>query len=811
MTPWVADARLAVPAVAGWVVLGVVIGAPDMLVPAAIAGWTIAGLLGAATLGAATLGAAAFGAAVSGAVARGAAGGGSPRGRRMLATVTIVAALGALLVTSAAVHSAARRPVALVEAAEHGRQVRIVAVLDTSVAADRDAAALPPGRRPPVRVTITAAEIGATHVDGIRAPALLFGPVPTGGIGTELAASGRLVEAGAGGSAAFLIFARGSPQVVGAPPWLLGAANTLRSSFASAAGALVGDGGALLPGLAIGDTSRVSAGLDASMKATSLSHLTAVSGANCVVVVGLIMLGGAAIGLGRRARIAASLVVLVGFVVLVTPEASVLRAAVMAGIVLGALASGRPTRGIPVLSLAVVVLLVVDPWLARDYGFILSVLATGGLLVLAGPLAGRLARWMPSWLAVLVSIPVAAQLACQPVLILLTPAVPVYGVVANLLSEPAAPVATVLGLAACLLLPVVEPLGRAIAVLAWVPASWIAAVARFFAGLPGAQAPWVPGAVGVALLVVATVLVLAVAFRRPGRLTRALAAVLVTSLVAYAASAFGAGLGRRLSVPSDWQIAACDIGQGDAVLVRSAGEVALVDTGPDPALLAHCLDELGIRRIHLLVLSHYDQDHVGGTSAVLGMVDRAIVGPVADANDTALRTALAEAGAGVEEVARGTSGLLGDLRWQVIWPPVRLGDIAPGNPASVTVRFEGVGSCLHGCLSAIFLGDLGEEAQSRMLGLAKPGPVDVVKVAHHGSADQSARLYERLRARVGIVSVGADNGYGHPTDRLLGILDEVGTSIARTDLEGLVLLSPRPDGAVSVWTEREPARDVGAH
>lgn len=802
MTPWVADARLAVPAVAGWVVLGVVIGAPATLMPAAIAGWTVAGVLCAVAFGTTAFGTTAFRRR----------GPGPPRGDRILTTLTVVAALAALLVTSAAVTNAVRRPAALVEAAGHGRQVSIVAVLETTVTADHgDGAALQGGRRRPVRVTITAAEIGATHVDGIRAPALLFGPVPTGGIGTELRASGRLVEAGPGESVAFLVFARGSPRLVGAPPWLLDSANALRSTFAAAASGLPGDGGALLPGLAIGDTGRVSAGLDAAMKATSLSHLTAVSGANCAVVVGLIMLGGASIGLGRRARIAASLVVLAGFVVLVTPEASVLRAAVMAGIVLVALASGRPTRGIPVLSLAVSVLLVIDPWLARDYGFILSVLATGGLLVIAGPLAGRLARWVPAWLAALISIPLAAQLACQPVLILLNPAVPVYGVVANLLSEPAAPVATVLGLAACLLLPVLEPLGRVIAALAWVPASWIAAVARFFAGLPGAQAPWIPGTAGVVLLAAATVVLLVVALRRPGRLTRALATLLIASLVAYTASALGAGLGRRMSVPSDWQIAACDIGQGDAVLVRSEGQVALIDTGPDPALLARCLDELGIRRIQLLVLSHYDLDHVGGTSAVLGMVDRAIVGPVADANDTALRTALSATGTGVEEVARGARGRLGDLRWQILWPAARLGDIQPGNPASVTVRFDGVGPCVQGCLSALFLGDLGEEAQSRMLGLAKPGAVDVVKVAHHGSADQSARLYERLRARVGIVSVGAGNSYGHPTDLLLGILVAVGTAISRTDLEGMILLSPRPDGTVSVWTEREPTRDVGAH
>ncbi len=781
-----ADARLAIPAAAGWVILGVMIGVPEALAPTAVAGWLVAALCGAAAVV-------------------------PSRARRVLATATLACALCALLVTSAAVHAGARRPAVLLDAAEHGRHVEVVAVLEAAVHRDGGPGALPRARPAPVPVTITAAAVGATHLEGIRAPALLFGPAPAGGIGTVIEASGSLLEAEPGENAAFLLFARGSPRVVGAPPWLLEAANAVRSSFRDASSGLPGDGGALLPGLAIGDTSRVDVGLDAAMKATSLSHLTAVSGANCAVVVGLIMLGGASAGLRRRGRIAASLVVLAGFVVLVTPEASVLRAAVMAAIVLGALASGRPARGIPVLSLAVVVLLTIDPWLARDYGFILSVVATGGLLLLAGPLAALLARWMPSWLAVLVSIPLAAQLACQPVLILLTPAVPVYGVVANLLSEPAAPVATVLGLVACVVLPVAQPLGAAIAALAWFPASWIAAVARFFSALPGAQAPWLPGAIGAGLLAAVTALVLVAMLRRPGRLGRILTAVLVASLVAYLASAVGAGLGRRMSFPSTWQIAVCDIGQGDAVLVRSAGEVALIDTGPDPALIAHCLDELGIRRIQLLVLSHYDQDHVGGTSAVLGMVDRAIVGPVADANDTALRAALAEAGAQVDEVARGTRGALGDLRWEVLWPPTRLGTVEPGNPASVTVRFEGVGACPDGCLSSLFLGDLGEEAQLRMLGLAKPGTVDVVKVAHHGSADQSQQLYERVRAKVGLIGVGADNRYGHPTQRLLDILTGVGTAITRTDLEGMILVSPRPDGTVSVWTERPPERDVGAH
>lgn len=773
------DARLAIPAVAAWGILGLLLAVPNWLGPAAAVLWGLA--------------------AGAGAVAM--AGG---RFRGILVAITVIGAVTALLVSSAALLTMLRRPPELVAAADTGRFVTATVVTDAVVHEGL--------QRGPIPVTLTAMSIGSTRLDGLGIPVLLFGGAPASGVGTVLAVSGTVASADAGERAMFLVFARGSPGLVSPPPWYLEWANRLREGFLSAATALPGDGGTLLPGLAIGDTSAVGSTLDAAMKTTSLSHLTAVSGANCAVVVGLALLGGAALGLSRRWRIPCALVVLAGFVVLVTPSASVLRAAVMAALVLGALASGRPVRGVPVLSLAVIVLLAIDPWLARDYGFGLSVLATAGLLLFAGPLAGLLARWMPAPLAVMISIPLAAQLACQPVLILLNPAVPVYGVVANLLSEPAAPLATVFGLLACVALPVFAPLGRMLTAIAWLPSAWIAAVARLFDGLPGAQAPWLAGVLGAGLMALVILLGLLVALRQDRSRARRLAAVVLTlALVGYGGALAGNGIERLVSIPRDWQIAACDVGQGDAVLVRSDDQVALIDTGPKPGPLADCLRELGIAHIQLLVLTHYDLDHVGGTSAVLGMVDRAMVGPVSDASDTRLRQSLVDAGAQLEEVSRGLSGTLGELRWQVQWPPARLGSIEPGNPASVTLRFEGVGACLEGCLSSIFLGDLGEEAQSRMLGVAKPRPVDVVKVAHHGSADQSERLYEHLRARVGVISVGAGNSYGHPTDRLLEILKRAGTLITRTDLEGMILLSPTPDGGVSVWTQRAPERPVSAH
>jgi competence protein ComEC len=776
------DLRLAVPAAVAWLAAGVSVGLPAASVQMAVACWAVAGLL------------------VAVAVAR---------SRGWIALVAVCAITAALACTSAALHAPARQPVALAEAASSGRFVRLELAVSEAVG-ESGGTGEASARVPPYAAVITRFALGSEGEavrGGASVPALVFDgrPHEAVGIGTSLAVSGTLVAADPGDDVGFLVFASGDPRVLGPAPPTLAWANSLRSSFSHAAAALPGQGGELLPGLAIGDTSRVGEDLDAAMKASSLSHLTAVSGANCAIVIALVVFGGAALGLSRGVRIAASITVLAGFVVLVTPQSSVVRAAVMAVIVLIAVAGGRPVRGVPVLSLACLVLLVGDPWLSRDYGFALSVLATGGLLVLAGPLTRMLARVLPLPLAAVVAIPSAAQLACQPVLLMLDPTIAAFGVVANLLAEPAAPLATVIGLLACVALPVLPEVGHLLAAAAWLPASWIAAVATFFAGLPGGALPWPGGIPGVLLLAAVTVLSLVAALggvsRRARLASAALAAVVLVGLVG---ALTGVRVLQRLDRPADWQIAACDIGQGDAVLVRSAGRVALVDTGPDPEPLTRCLDDLGIGRIDLLVLSHYDLDHVGGTAAVIGRVDRALVGPSADAEDDRLLAALVAGGAVVERASRGLTGTLGELRFSVLWPRARLGTVEPGNDASITVAFDGVGRCAAGCLGSMFLGDLGERAQALVLAAGTLPRVDVVKVAHHGSADQSPRLYERLAATVGVISVGAGNDYGHPTDRLLDELAAVGTVAERTDLAGLVLLSPGPDGTVSVWTEKDP-------
>ncbi len=190
------------------------------------------------------------------------------------------------------------------------------------------------------------------------------------------------------------------------------------------------------------------------MRDTGLTHLTAVSGSNITIVCGAGLLVAAWCGLRRRSRVVAAAAVLVAFVVVAGPEPSVLRAGVMGAVGLLGLVGSRRGTGMPALCLAVVVLAVVDPWLARAFGFALSVLATSGLLLLARPLAQAMSRAVPTWLALAVAVPLAAQTVCGPVTILLSPQVPLTAVPANLLVAPAVAPATVLGVVATVLAPV---------------------------------------------------------------------------------------------------------------------------------------------------------------------------------------------------------------------------------------------------------------------------------------------------------------------------------------------------------------------
>ena len=781
----VADARLALPALAGWLTAVVLVGASEVAWGVASAAAVVAGVLVWRVLGRAA-----------------SARAPGDRGAAVLAaSIPSVIAIS-VIATAVALAAPARTPPVIADVLDSGTAVTVELELEQTVT-PREGAAWGSS----ADALIVEAETIAGERVAVRVPVRVLGLSATERmpLGTRLEGLVRLVPLEPGDDRVALVRMLVPLEPVARPAPLLGVADDLRAGFLALMQPFGGDGADLLPGLAIGDTTAVGDDLDEAMKRSALSHLTAVSGANCAIVVGLVLGIGTLARWRRPVRVGVALAALAGFVVLVTPEPSVVRAAVMASVVLVALASGRPARGLPVLGVAVLSIVVLDPWISREYGFTLSVLATAALLVLAGPLAEKLGRVLPAPLALWIAVPLAAQLACQPVLIMLAPEVPLSGVVANVLAAPAAPVATIVGMIACLLAPVIPPLATLVAAIAWLPSAWIAGVARVSSGLPGALLPW-PEGVGGALLLAVLTLALVLALGVPvalgtatvrRRLTLGVAAALVVVMGATAGVAALRALGR----PADWALAQCDVGQGDAVLVRSAGEVALIDTGAESELLATCLSTLGVDRIDLLVLTHFDLDHVGAVEVVVGRVGRAVVGATGRESDEAVVAALRAGGAVVETVADGERGRLGDCSWSVLWPPAHRG-VEPGNDASLVLAVDG-GSCP----SMLALGDLGEQSQRMLVGAYDLGAVDVVKVSHHGSPDQHLDLYRQLGAAVALIGVGSENGYGHPAPALIAELESFGSTVARSDAHGLVLVSRGSDG-LRLWRER--ASTVGA-
>lgn len=333
-----------------------------------------------------------------------------------------------------------------------------------------------------------------------------------------------------------LLTATGEPRLGDAPRWQQAAA-AVRADFAEQARAVLpADQAAMLPALVLGDTSAVDAVTVREFRTAGLTHLTAVSGANVTIVCGAVLL--AAVLLGPRAAAAAAAVALVGFVAVVQPTASVLRAAIMGGITLLAVVSHRRRQAVPALAAAVLVSMVVAPQLAVDVGFVLSVAATAALVVIAPVWTQRLVdRGWPRPLAAGVAIALAAQLVTAPVVAGVSGAVSLVAVIANLAVAPVIPPITVFGTAAAAVTQLWPAAGRLLIRFTGPELWWLLHTAQWSAAVPGAGVPVPSGPAGVAL-VGATTLAGVLLWRwRVGRVT---VVVLLLCAAAWAAGRGGA-------------------------------------------------------------------------------------------------------------------------------------------------------------------------------------------------------------------------------------------------------------------------------
>jgi competence protein ComEC len=617
-------------------------------------------------------------------------------------------------------------------------------------------------------------------------------------IGERVRFTGRLGPSDDGDLAA-LVTPRGPPEVLGRAGTGWRATEHLRAAIRDSVAHRPEAQRALVPALVDGDDAAMPEELTQDFRTTGLTHLTAVSGTNLTLVVGFLLVVARWVGVRGRWLGVVGLAGIVGFVLLARTEPSVLRAAAMGTVALVGLGRGGWHRGVRGLGVAVVGLLLLDPGLGRTAGFALSVLATAGILLVAPVWRDALARWLPRWLAEAVAVPAAAQLACTPLVAALSGQVSLVAVVANLLVAPAVGPATVLGLLGGVVGLVSGPLGRLVGTLASWCVAWIVEVAQRGAALPGAALDWGNSPGALALLVAVTAVVLwAGPLVLRHRTSGAAACVVLLAVTVLGPPTPG-------WPPAGWIFAACDVGQGDALVLRAGpGTAVVVDAGPDARLVDGCLRRLGVDRVPLLVLTHFHADHVDGIAGVLAHREVGAVevtrladppGGVAEVSDAA-----ADAGLTPEVATYGGSLTVGDVALQVLWPTPDSPTTGPGdgstaNEASVVLLAEVSGVRL------LLTGDVEPEGQQALARLLPGLRVDVLKVPHHGSRYQDLDWLDSLGARLAVVSVGADNDYGHPAAETLDDLADHGTRVLRTDRDGDVVVAVR-DGHLVAVTRR---------
>lgn len=594
----------------------------------------------------------------------------------------------------------------------------------------------------------------------------------------------------------------GPPLQVGAPPVLQRWAGAVRARFAEAvSAALPPDQAGLLPGLVVGDTSALSPEVEGNFEVAGLTHLTAVSGANISIVLGAVLLLVRFVGIGPRTAVLVSGIVLIAFVIVARPSPSVLRAAMMGSIGLLALVAGRRKQALPALGTAVIVLLAWAPALAVNPGFALSVTATAGLIVLAPVWVDRLcARRWPRTAAEVFAVAASAFVVTAPLVAGVSGTASPVAILANVLVAPVIPLITVVGAIGAVLSTVSLPVAEVFVRIAYIPLWWLLRVAEWAAGIPGASITvpsGVPGAILVGAVLTAAVFVV---FCRRARL------MVFAAVIGVAAVWFPLRFTQPGWPAPGWALVACDVGQGDALVLDTGdGRAVVVDAGPDPQLVDACLKRLDVTVIALVILTHLHADHIGGLAGVLRgrSVAALALGPMLlpHSGFELVSETTAEAGTRMVHVQAGTRLVVGTLRMDVLGPVLPV----PRDPdqAAEAANDQSVVIMAHTAAGrALLTGDMEAAAQESLLRSGVDLSADILKLPHHGSRNMSADFLATIRPRVVLVCVGSGNTYGHPAPAILAELDQLGAITKRTDLDGDIAVASqstgRDSGALSV-------------
>jgi competence protein ComEC len=559
-----------------------------------------------------------------------------------------------------------------------------------------------------------------------------------------------------------------------------GLADRIRAGLADRiAPGLGGERRAVVTGVVLGEDESLSEELRARFRASGLYHLLAVSGQNVALVAGGVLWVAWLLSISRWVGEICALAAIGGYVLAVGPQPSVIRAGVAGALTSLAWLTARERDRWWFLLLGALVLLAWNPYTLLDPGFQLSFAAVVAIFTLVPRLDHLLDGYpLPRPLRPVVSISTACGLATAPILWLHFGAIPLLTVPANALAAPAVVPLLGLGLATAAMQPLAPGLALTLAWLNGWCAAYLAGCARFVGGLPFAQLTS-----GMSLALVAAAATTAVAAAKlPRHSRRGLAPVLVLAILVLVGWRLWPA--RALPPPAGLRITFLDVGQGDSALLQVAEGAVLVDEGPPEAAVDDQLRGMGVHALSLLVLTHPQRDHVGGAAHVL---ERLSVGLVLDPrlptdSDDELRALAAARRRNVPVAAAraGSAYRLGRLTLRVLWPA------DPGNPGDEPNDHAVVLLASYGSVDALLTAD----AESNVTLPLRPPPVEILKVAHHGSEDPGlAALLQRLRPQVAVISVGERNDYGHPrAETLAALRASPGLVVYRTDRDGRVVL-----------------------
>ncbi len=536
---------------------------------------------------------------------------------------------------------------------------------------------------------------------------------------------------------------------------------------------------ALLRGMVLGEDEQLTEEVRDDFQRSGLAHILAVSGQNVMLLAALVLGACALTGVPLQARLLLAAAVIAVYVPLAGGGPSIQRAGVMGVAGLVAALAGRPARRWYALLLAAALTLTLNPRAAGEPGWQLSFAAVGALLVGVTPLREVLVRSVPGPVAEVAAITIAATVGTAPLMALHFGQISLAALPANLLAAPAIAPVMWLGMLAAAAAQVAEPLAAPFAALTGPLLLYLQWVAKTTAATPLSVVELsVPPAVIAAgwLVVLAAAALLVRRWRSAWaearartprqRRTRQLAGALAATAVGLLIVAGGVpGESAPAPGPGELVVSFLDIGQGDATLIQHGATTVLVDTGPPDGPILKRLKQAGVKRLDALMLTHAEADHEGAAPAVIArhrprlVIDGGSGWP--SSVQRMLPTAVATARGRRMTPAAGQRIAIGGLRFDVLWPPA--GRRAAGNPNdwAMVSRLE------VGAFSILLAAD----AESNVTAALALEPVDVLKVAHHGSADPGLpALLERLKPRIAAIEVGSENRYGHPTPSTLAAL-----------------------------------------